>query len=100
MVFESKDVLPEFGFLKTNTVMITIMKSRVTLNDHDNDADLRHNFGYNMIAQIEQNFYNKNFSLQDQGKCDENDIFQKRVKLWLNVFDMEGPVPDNVYDYD
>ena len=100
MIFESKDVLPVFGFLKTNTVMITIMKSHVTLGDHDNDADLRPNFGYKMIAQIEQNFYNKNFSLQDQCKCDENDNFQKRVKFWLNVFDMEGPVPDNVYDYD
>ena len=32
-----------------------------------------------MIAQFKQDIYNKNFSLQDQGKCDENDTLQERI---------------------
>ena len=72
------------------------MKDYVTFDDDEDDADFR----YNMIAQFKQDLYNKNFCHQDQGKCDENNTLQKRIKFWLNVIDMGGPIPDNVYDYD
>ena len=35
-----------------------------------------------MIAQFKQDIYNKIFSLQDQGECDENDTLQKQIKLY------------------
>ena len=41
-----------------------------------------------MIAQFKQDLYNENFSLQDKGKGDENDTFQKRNKFCLKVIDM------------
>ena len=31
--------------------------------------------------------FNINFSLQDQGKGDQIDAFQNRIKFWLNVMD-------------
>ena len=42
-----------------------------------------------MIAQFKQDLSNKNFSLQDQSKGDENDTLQKRIKFWPNIIDME-----------
>ena len=41
-----------------------------------------------MIAQLKRDLYEKKFSLKDQGKCDENDTRQKRIKFWLYVIDM------------
>ena len=38
-----------------------------------------------MIAQFKQDFNNKNFTLQDQGKDDEIDTLQNRTKFWLNI---------------
>ena len=53
-----------------------------------------------MIAHLKQDLLNKSFSLQDQGKGDQIDTLLNRIKFWLNVIDMGGPIPDNVYDYD
>ena len=54
-----------------------------------------------MIAQFKQDFYNKNFTLQDQGKDDEIDTLENRIKFWLNIIsNAQGVVPDNLYDYD
>ena len=53
-----------------------------------------------MIAQFKLGLNNKNFSLQDLGKCDENDTIQKAIKLWFNVIDMGSPIPDIISDYD
>ena len=53
-----------------------------------------------MIAQFKQVLYNKNFSLQAQGKCDENDTLQKRIKVWPNVSNMGSLLPDDVYDFE
>ena len=88
--------------------MSTLLNGYVTDDvdddDDDDDDDDEHDFGYdykdNMIAQIKQNLYNKNFSLQDQGKCVETDTLQKRKKIGPNVIDVGGTIPDNVYDYD
>ena len=54
-----------------------------------------------MISQFEQDLYNKNFTLQDQGKDDTIDTLENRIKFWLNIIsNARGPVSDNLYDYD
>ena len=54
-----------------------------------------------MIAQFEQDLYNKNYTLQDQGKDDPIDTLENRIKFWINIISNDqGPVPDNLYDYD
>ena len=54
-----------------------------------------------MMAQFKQDFYNKNFTLQDEGKDDPINTLENRIKFWLNIFNNdEGPVPDNLYDYE
>ena len=37
-----------------------------------------------MIAQFEQDIYNKNYTLQDQGKDDPIDTLENRIKFWIN----------------
>ena len=39
MIFESVDVLPVCGFLKTYIKLVTKMKNYLTLDDSDDDAD-------------------------------------------------------------
>ena len=52
-----------------------------------------------MMAEFEQDLYNKNFTLQDQGKDDPIDTLENRIKFWLNIFNKdEGLIPDNLYD--
>ena len=54
-----------------------------------------------MIAQFKQDLYNKNFTLQDQGKDDSIDTLENRIKFWINIINNdERPIPDNFYDYD
>ena len=54
-----------------------------------------------MIAQFKQDIYNKNYTLQDQGKDDPIDTLENRIKFWINVItNDQGQVPDNLYDYD
>ena len=53
-----------------------------------------------MIAKFKQDLYNENFSLQDQGKCDENDTLQERIEIWFHVIEWGGPITDIVYDFD
>ena len=95
------DVLPVYVFSKTNSMMVTNMKDYVTLDpDDDDDADFRYNDRDSMIAQFKQYLCNKNFGLHDQGKGDQIDTLQNRIKLWPNIIDMGGPIPDNLYEYD
>ena len=54
-----------------------------------------------MIAQFEQDLYNKNYTLQDQGKDNPIDTLENRIKFWINIItNDQGPIPDNLYDYD
>ena len=54
-----------------------------------------------MIAQFEQDLYNKNFTLQDQGKDNPIDTLENRIKFWINIISNDqGALPDNLYDYD
>ena len=42
-------------------------------------------YGYrdDMIAQFKQDLYNKNLTLQDQGRDDPIDTLENRIKFWL-----------------
>ena len=54
-----------------------------------------------MIAQFEQDLYNKNFTLQDQGKDDPIDTLENRIRFWNNIISNdEGPIPEKLYVYD
>ena len=58
-------------------------------------------YRYDVIARFKQDLYNKNFTLQDQGKDDEIDTLENRIKFWtIIISNAQGPVPDNLYDYD
>ena len=100
IIFGSEDVLAVYRFLKTYITMATKLNEHVKGNDGDDKVDFDSYYRDNMIAQFKQDSYDKNFSLQNQGKCNENDTLQKRIKFWLNVIDMWGQIPDNVYEYD
>ena len=51
-----------------------------------------------MITQFKQDLYNKNFTLQDQGKDDPADTHESRIKFWIIIISNDqGPVPDNPY---
>ena len=99
MIFGTEDVLPVYGFLKLFLRMAKILNDY--LKDDDDDYD---DFGYhyrdNTVDRFKQDLYNKTFSLQDQGKCDKGNTLKKRDIFLLNVINMCGPRPDNVYDYD
>ena len=57
--------------------------------------------GDDMIAQFIQDLYNESFTIQDQGKADEIDSLENRIKFWPNIIcKAQGPVPDNLYNYD
>ena len=80
--------------------MVNNMKDYVTLDPDDDYAEFRRSKRDTMAAQFEQVFYNKNFSFQYLGKGGQIDTLQKRIEFWPNNFDMRGPIPDNLYDYD
>ena len=100
MISGNVDVLPVYGFLKTLIMMVTNTKDYVTLDPDDDDFDFTYGYRDTMVAQFEQGFSNNNFSLQDQSKGDQIDTLQNKLKFWLNVIDMAGPIPDNIFDYE
>ena len=54
-----------------------------------------------MIAHFKQDFYNKSFIFQDQGKEDEIVTLENRIKISLEILsNAQGSVPDNLYDYE
>ena len=96
-----------FEFSKLYFRMCTNITNHVAIRywDYYDDGNLEEQWGYgykdDMIAQFKQNLYNKNFSLQDQGKDDPIDTLKNRIKFWINIIsDDQGSVPDNLYDYD
>ena len=73
--------------------------------DYYDDGNLEYQWGYGyrdeMIAQYKQDLYNKYFTLQDQGKDDEIDTLENRIKFWIYIISNDqGSIPDNLYDYD
>ena len=75
----------------------------IRLWDDGLDEEEQWGAGYrdDMIAQFKQDLYNKNYTLQNQGKDDPIDTLENRIKFWINIIsNAQGPVPDNLYDYD
>ena len=96
-----------FEFLKLFFRICTNITHHVPIRywDYYDDGNEEEQWGYgykdDMIAQFKQDIYNKNYTLQDQGKDDPIDTLENRIKFWLNIFiNDEGPVPDNLHDYD
>ena len=104
LIFATEDCIELHELLKTNFRMCTNINNYVPVrpwfDDKDEQEQWECGFKDDMIAKIKQDLYNKSFSLQDQGKSDENDTLQNRNKFWLNVIDDTGdPLPDNLNDY-
>ena len=96
-----------FDFLKLYFRMCTNITDHVPIRywDYYDDGIEEEQWGYahkdDMIAQFKQDIYNKNFTLQDQGKDNPIDTLENRMKFWINIISNDqGSVPDNLYDYD
>ena len=106
MVYMSNDNdLAVFDVLKLYFRMCTNITYHVPIRSWFDDPDEGEQWGYgyrdDMIAQFEQDLYNKNYTLQDQGKDDPIDTFENRIKFWIIIISNDqGSVPDNLYDYD
>ena len=106
MVYMSNDNdLAVFDFLKLYFRMCTIITDHVPIRPWFDDPDEEEQWGYgyrdDMIAQFEQDLYNKNYTLRDQGKDDPIDTLENRIKFGIIIISNDqGSVPDNLYDYD
>ena len=106
LIYMSNDNdLALFDFLKIYFRMCTNITDHIPIHPWSDYPDEEEQWGYayrdDMIAQFEQELYKKNYTLQDQGKDDPNDTLENRIKFWINVISNDqGPVPDNLYDYD
>ena len=106
MIFVSSEECVEmYDFLKTYLRMCTNITNHVPIRLWFDDPDEEEQWGAgyrdDMIAQFKQDLYNKNYTLQNQGKDDPIDTLENRIKFWINIIsNAQGPVPDNLYDYD
>ena len=106
MIYMSNDNdLAMFDFLKFYFRMCTNITDHVPIRPWFDDPDEEEQWGYgyrdDMIAQFEQDLYNKNYILQDQGKDDPIITLENRIKFWINIISNdERPIPANLYDYD
>ena len=96
-----------FAFLKLYFRMCTNITNHVPIRywDYYDDGNEEEQWGYgfkdDMVAQFKQDIYNKNYTLQNHGKDDPIDTLDNRIKFWINIISNDqGPVPDNLYDYD
>ena len=106
MIYMSNDNdLALFDFLKLYFRMCTNITAHVPIRPWFDDPDEEEQWGYgykdDMIAQFKQDIYITKITLQDQGKDDRIDTLENRIKFWINIISNDqGPVPDNLYDYD
>ena len=106
MIFVSSEECVEmYDFLKTYFRMCTNISNYVPIRLWDDDPDEEEQWGAgyrdDMIAQFKQDLYNKNYTLQNQGKDDPIDTLENRMKFWINIVsNAQGRAPDNLYDYD
>ena len=105
MIFVTDECTEVYNFLKLLFRMCTNVKNYVPVRPWFDDPDEEEQWGCgyrdDMMAQFKRDFYNKNFTLQDQGKDDPVDTLEFRIKFWPNIIsNAQGPVPDNLFDYD
>ena len=106
MIYTSNEIdLALFDFLIIYFRMCTNITDHVPISywDSYNDGKEEEQWGYgyrdDMIAQFKQDLYNKNFTLQNQGKNGPIDTLENRIKYWINIISNDqGSVPDNLYD--
>ena len=104
VIFTSNDNdLALFEFLKLYFRMCTNITDHVPVRywDYYSDGNEEEQWGYgykdDMIARFKQDLYNKNFTLQDQGKDDPIDTLENRIKFWVDIISNdEGSVHDNL----
>ena len=83
------------------TNIMNYVPIRLWFDDPDEEEQWGYGYRDDMIAQFKQDLYNKNFTLQNQGKDNPIDTLENRIKFWINIISNDqGPVPDNLYDYD
>ena len=93
MIYNSVEVLAMYDFLKFYFRMCTNVNNYVPVRQWFDDEN-------DMMAQFKQDLYNKNLTLQDQGKDDPIVNLENKIKFWPNIIHNDrGPVPDNLYDY-
>ena len=73
--------------------------------DYYDDGKEEEQWGYgyrdDIIDQFKQDIHDKNYTPQNQGKDDPFDTLDNRIKFWINIISNDqGPVPENLYDYD
>ena len=102
MIFTTKDCIEVYDFLKTYFRMCTNIINYAPVRPWFDDPDEEEQWGCcyrdDMIAQFKQDFYNNNFTSQDQGKANEIDTLENRIKFWINnISNARGSVPDYLY---
>ena len=99
-IYTTKDCIEVFEFLKTYFRKCTNIKNYVPVcpwfDDPDDEVQWGYGFRDYMIAHIKQDFYNKTFGLQDQGKDEEIDTLENRNKFRFNFTNIaKGPILDS-----
>ena len=105
MIFVTEYCIEMYVFLKTYFRMCLITNNyvpvRLWLDDPDEEGQWGIGYRDDMVAQFKQDFYNKIYTLQNQGKDDEIDTLENRINFWINfISNAQGPVPANFYDHD
>ena len=92
MIFVSSTECVVYDFLNTYFRTCTNISNHVPIRLWFDDPDEEEQWGCgyrdDMIAQFKQDSYNKNFTLQDQGKDDEIDTLENRIKVWIKILVM------------
>ena len=74
---------------------------RLWFDEPDEEEQCGYGYRDDLIAQFEQDLYNKNFTLQDQGKDDPIHTLENRIIFWIIIISNDdGPIPKNLYEYD
>ena len=102
MIHNSVDILELYDFLKLYFKICTNINNYVLVRRwFDEQEQCGYGYRDDMIIQFKQDSCNKNFTLQDQSKDDDIDTLENRIEVWININNNdEGPIPDNLYEYD
>ena len=105
MIFTTAVCIEVYEFLKTYFRICTNINNYVPVRPwfDDENGEEQWECGYrdDMIAQFKQDLFNKKFFVQDEGRSDQIDTLQNRIKFWPNnIRNAQGPVPDKLYEND
>ena len=105
MIFVTDECVEVYDFLKAYFRLCTNINNYVPVRPRFYDPDEEDHWGCgyrdDLMAQLKQDFFNKNITLQDQGEEDEIATLDNRINFWLIIIsNARGPVLDNLYCYD